>query len=211
MNKEIRVQLWYWSRLYANHIPENTGHWPNAGLFLGQRLRRWPNNKPALSGHLRRDPTASGPRHIPTHSRLGQIEQSVAELRRACMFGIFMPVLHHNAVSKWNQTCFLRPTAQGAALKGPPLWPGFAGGGLGGASAPGERETCAGATWRENQQWQKDSHAGLTFWALHWLLCRYRKIIYKISTNFIFIISIKMNVYSSSSSCLSTLNLLKKY
>ena len=29
-------------------LPSNTKHWPNAGLMLDQRLRRWPNIKPAL-------------------------------------------------------------------------------------------------------------------------------------------------------------------
>ena len=29
-------------------LPANTKHWPNAGSMLGQRRRRWSNNKPAL-------------------------------------------------------------------------------------------------------------------------------------------------------------------
>ena len=32
--------------------PANTIHWPNAGLMLGQRRRRWPVNEPALGQYL---------------------------------------------------------------------------------------------------------------------------------------------------------------
>ena len=31
-----------------NGVPANTRRWPNAGLMLAQRLRRWANIKPAL-------------------------------------------------------------------------------------------------------------------------------------------------------------------
>ena len=33
----------------ARGVPTNTLRLPNAGLMLGQRLRRWPNIKPTLS------------------------------------------------------------------------------------------------------------------------------------------------------------------
>ena len=33
------------------HLPDNTRRWPNVGLLLGHRLRRWRNIKPALGQH----------------------------------------------------------------------------------------------------------------------------------------------------------------
>ena len=39
------------TRLSSNE-DENKRYWPNAGLILGQRRRRWPNIKPALGVRL---------------------------------------------------------------------------------------------------------------------------------------------------------------
>ena len=35
----------------AGDVTENTGQGHNVGLMLGQRLRRWPSNKPTLAQH----------------------------------------------------------------------------------------------------------------------------------------------------------------
>ena len=34
-------------------LSTNTWYWPNAGLMLGQRRRRWPNIDPALGQHIK--------------------------------------------------------------------------------------------------------------------------------------------------------------
>ena len=37
---------------WCKQNPANTRHWPNVGLMLGQRRRRWNNISPTLSQHL---------------------------------------------------------------------------------------------------------------------------------------------------------------
>ena len=33
----------------ATYIPANKSRWPNVGLLLAHRLRRWPDGKPTLA------------------------------------------------------------------------------------------------------------------------------------------------------------------
>ena len=53
-SRQLAGRYWhvqYWSLLYMDpcrrSCSDSTGRWPCAGLMLGQRLRRWPNIKPA--------------------------------------------------------------------------------------------------------------------------------------------------------------------
>ena len=57
MSQSILNEIWQTLFLEIDY-PADMRHWPNAGLMLVHRQRRWPNNKPALgqrrviTGHL---------------------------------------------------------------------------------------------------------------------------------------------------------------